>query len=496
MSDSALDEMEAKEWEGGVTRRKGTGPSEAARLLGEDGVRLASPSPTASLRRRGFIFLLASIACLATFALYKPLRLRLSPAVPRSCAAANLSKSEPCSFYAVVFDAGSTGTRVHILQLGRERSEGSADGDAASFRLFAETFQEEKPGLSAYAEDPAAAAASLQPLLRLALETVPEGLRGQSPISLKATAGLRLISEAKAEAILDAVRELFSTTPFASTPTLVDILSGEDEGIFGWFTLNYLLHRLPAAEIPVDEESRLPPEKRTAAALDLGGGSTQLTFRVGEEERPNGSVGKVVPLPISDGAAPIRLFTHSYLGNGIMAMRAGVFHRVRGESGSDVTSACLPPGTVVDWRYAGRNYTITGAADASAERCSADARAYVDLQGVAKAPELAERELYLFAYFFDRAAQVGLVPFPNGGPSILGKVADAVAEVCSRRDFGGPEHWRPWLCTDLAYIHALLSHGYGLPEEQRLFFAKKVEGMEVSWALGAGFSLLHQRHLL
>lgn len=52
----------------------------------------------------------------------------------------------------------------------------------------------------------------------------------------------------------------------------VGILSGRDEGIFAWFTLNFLTGRLSFTE----EDA----EDRTAVALDLGGGSTQITFNL------------------------------------------------------------------------------------------------------------------------------------------------------------------------------------------------------------------------
>lgn len=44
-------------------------------------------------------------------------------------------------------------------------------------------------------------------------------------------------------------------------------MDGTDEGIFSWFTVNFLLERF---------NTHNPGS--TVAALDLGGGSTQVTF--------------------------------------------------------------------------------------------------------------------------------------------------------------------------------------------------------------------------
>lgn len=45
--------------------------------------------------------------------------------------------------------------------------------------LDTDTFEQLKPGLSAYPDDPAAAAASLDPLLKTALTVVPEELQAR-----------------------------------------------------------------------------------------------------------------------------------------------------------------------------------------------------------------------------------------------------------------------------------------------------------------------------
>jgi apyrase len=70
--------------------------------------------------------------------------------------------------FAVVFDAGSTGSRVHVFKFEVENG---------SLQLVSDTFEQLKPGLSAYPDDPEAAAASLKPLLDVAMKTVPGDLQ-------------------------------------------------------------------------------------------------------------------------------------------------------------------------------------------------------------------------------------------------------------------------------------------------------------------------------
>ena len=70
--------------------------------------------------------------------------------------------------YAVVLDAGSTGSRVHVFKFEVEKGD---------LKLISDTFEQLKPGLSSYPDDPAKAADSLLPLLTTALKTVPKDLQ-------------------------------------------------------------------------------------------------------------------------------------------------------------------------------------------------------------------------------------------------------------------------------------------------------------------------------
>jgi hypothetical protein len=72
--------------------------------------------------------------------------------------------------YAVVFDAGSTGSRIHVFKFRTSSQAGTSE-------LMHDTFEQLKPGLSAYADDPQKAADSLKPLLETALKTVPKELQ-------------------------------------------------------------------------------------------------------------------------------------------------------------------------------------------------------------------------------------------------------------------------------------------------------------------------------
>uniref|UniRef100_A0A8C7YH77 nucleoside diphosphate phosphatase n=1 Tax=Oryzias sinensis TaxID=183150 RepID=A0A8C7YH77_9TELE len=124
--------------------------------------------------------------------------------------------------YGIMFDAGSTGTRVHIFKLQMKNKEPPT--------VDHETFKAIKPGLSAYADDPEKCAAGIQELLDVAKSSVPPSMWAKTPLVLKATAGLRLLPGEKAKQLLEKVRQIFHESPFLSRDDSVSIMDGTDEG--------------------------------------------------------------------------------------------------------------------------------------------------------------------------------------------------------------------------------------------------------------------------
>ncbi len=223
----------------------------------------AKKSSSESVDRTCTVFVILSILALgglvAAMALYPTYVPRpVSSAVDLALSALRLQ----APIHAVVLDAGSTGSRVLAFTFHR----GLLDG---RLRLDDELWHEVKPGLSGHAEDPSRGAQSIEQLLELARTRVPEDKRSSTPVSLKATAGLRLLPEAKSKAILREVEATLQGSGFRPAGDKpVEIMDPTEEGVFGWFTVNFLAGKLVGEVETLGEES--------FATLDLGGGSTQV----------------------------------------------------------------------------------------------------------------------------------------------------------------------------------------------------------------------------
>ncbi|KDD73355.1 GDA1/CD39 nucleoside phosphatase [Helicosporidium sp. ATCC 50920] len=406
--------------------------------------------------------------------------------------------NEPESSFAVVIDAGSTGSRVHIFKFVRRGSGGPLE-------LEFDKFEQRKPGLSAHSDSPTEAADSLRPLLDLAAETVPPELHRDTPIVVGATAGLRLLPGSKAEDILQAIRVLLKEEyRFAAGADSVSILSGANEGAFAWLTLNYLLGHLGS------------PEADTVAAIDLGGGSVQEAFALTPLEALAAPDPSYVTALQGNGRA-YKVYVHSYLGYGLMAARAGILKE--GAREGLEAHPCVLAGHSGTYDYAGESHAMRGRPEGVDGFAACEAvvvRALRQEKQDCKAPALqctfdgvwggarTPQAFYISSYFWDRAADAGLLPSEDAiqhllKPSRFGELAQRACAAGGEADLGREfprvqEALRPFLCLDLVYVHALLTRGFKVPEEASVTLVKKVEykreKVEAAWPLGAAINLL------
>ncbi|ORY88004.1 nucleoside phosphatase GDA1/CD39 [Protomyces lactucae-debilis] len=394
---------------------------------------------------------------------------------------APFDSGKPLTQYVLMVDAGSTGSRIHVYKFNNCQEVPVLEHEA--FKMI-------NPGLSSFKEDAQGAAHSLDPLLDLALASVPKHLQSCSPIAVKATAGLRLLGAEMSDKILDAVKAHLEDYPFPVIQDGVGIMDGKDEGVYAWITTNYLLGNIGSAD-----------KTPTAAVFDLGGGSTQIVF---EPEAD------VVDMHEGDhkyklqyGGREFLLYQHSHLGYGLMEARKAIHQEVQKTGG---VHPCFAPGTTMEVQLAGK-VTFTGAASNGAAQCRFLAEKILNKQGLCNLapcsfngiyqPALAsfKGEAFVFSYFHDRLK-------PLGVPSsfTVGDVMALTEQVCAGKDgwqqFSAIDgalaalEEEPNYCLDLSFMVSLLHHGYEMPVDRRLRTAKKIKDNELGWCLGASLPLL------
>ena len=432
--------------------------------------------------------------------------------------------SRPLIQYVLVVDAGSTGSRIHVYKY---------NNCGSTPELEDEVFEMTEPrkggsGLSSYKTDADAAARSLDSLMQVALRTVPDEYKSCSPIIVKATAGLRMLGEKMSGKILEAVRTRLETVyPFPVVSRAkggVEIMSGDQEGVFAWITTNYLLGKIGG-----------PDMTPTAAVFDLGGGSTQIVFQptfVGASEggMPETLAEGDHKYELDFGGRTFHLYQHSHLGYGLMSARESLhrsvlenMHKYETDSlwlHSPVPNACITPGmsrqvnvtfpeghTLAPWQ----DVTMTGPAETGSTDCRALTEALLhkeetcnltpcSFNGVHQPSferTFAREDVYIFSYFYERTHELGM---PES--FTVRELYDLTTKVC-----GGEAWWnsfagvegalqglrdRPEWCLDLNFISSLLRTGYEMPMDREVRIAKKIGGNEVGWCLGASLPLLEK----
>jgi guanosine-diphosphatase len=418
--------------------------------------------------------------------------------------------------YALMIDAGSTGSRIHVYKFHN-------CGPAPAYEY--EVFKMTQPGLSDFENDPVGAAKSLDVLVDEAVRVVPTSLHSCTPVAVKATAGLRRLGTTKSNAILSAVHSRLTVHypfPIHNDAKGIAIMDGAEEGVYAWVTANYLLGAIGGAGGTASAGSH--------AVLDLGGASTQIVF-----EPAFGKTGKLEPgehkYDLDFAGTTHVLYQHSYLEFGLMRARAHVHQLVEfmasmrtspdQDAPREVPNPCLARDTlrvvgVEDTRNAKlkHNVTMVGTDIGSFDACSRiielvlakDAVCAVKpcaFNGVYQ-PNLLETfpagKIFLLSYFYDRLAPLHPASEYDAGLTV-GSLATDARDVCAgeptwQRRWGGDLDAmkelkeRPEYCLDLTFMHSLLRLGYEFGPERRIRIGKQVAGTELGWCLGATLAMV------
>jgi len=388
----------------------------------------------------------------------------------------------------LVFDAGSSGTRIHIFNI-LTSSKGShvpridlSVRDAQTLKL--------KPGLSHYANsgDLTGAAQSIRGLLDFAAKFVAPERRGRTPALLKATAGLRAVPAEKAEAVLGVVRSTLETSEYEFNHSWAGIIPGIEEAALAWVTANYF-------EGTFDAATNGPAETGSIGVIEMGGGSTQVAFQIDKGSEVVESDHFTFKTAMGK---EYHVYAHSYLGYGQDHAQAKLLELLPADNAQD---PCYPEG--YQRKGAEAIGTVSGTGNAKACQEKIDALLLDSTHDSAPGryvhePPLRGRFVATENFFYVRndlnLPLIGETTAMEAAATEhcktvhVATAAEQEAMTSGSADISQPKH-----CFSLSY-HVAMLRALKVPSTPGvdLQIVRQIKGSDVDWAVGA--ALVH--HLM
>ncbi|XP_051926813.1 ectonucleoside triphosphate diphosphohydrolase 1 [Hippocampus zosterae] len=392
--------------------------------------------------------------------------------------------------YGIVLDAGSSHTTVFIYEWPAEKDNNTGRAEQKH------SCNVKGPGISSYAGTPWKAGQALRECMREAEKNIPEKRHAQTPLYLGATAGMRLLdlqNRSASDEVFRAVSETLQTFPFSYQGAR--ILSGQEEGAFGWVTVNYL-------------DDRLKQGLKTTGALDLGGASTQISF-VSKMFDGSESPGNSVTFRLYGN--DYNLYTHSFLCYGKdQALKMALAHQT--QSGPPaIKDPCFHPEYVETKEYS-KLYDSPCVSD----RKPQGAPAFFQHTGIGNFQQCQDvvRSLFNFSQCkYSQCSLNGVYQPPLQGAfgafsayyyimdffnltdtSIhLDTVKEKIARFCAtpwqrvkQQNPGIKLKYLVGYCFAGTYLLTLLTDGYNFTSEtySNIKFIHKIKGSDAGWTLG------------
>ncbi|XP_029301274.1 ectonucleoside triphosphate diphosphohydrolase 2 [Cottoperca gobio] len=414
----------------------------------------------------------------------------------------------PGFMYGIVLDAGSSHTALYIYKWPADKQNGTGVVTQHS------ECHVKGGGISSYAGQQGAAGKSLEACLDQAVKDIPKERQQITPVYLGATAGMRLLHISSPEVsgqILQEVGHKIQSYPFSYQGAA--ILSGQEEGSYGWVTVNYLLENFIKYGFI---GSWFSPGKPTVGALDFGGASTQITFSTQEEVEDKQDM-----IKLRLYGQEYSLYTHSFLCYGQdQVLKRLLAHIVKsqGYSGS-VTHPCYPAGHNITLKL---NSVFNSPCTAQYKPSSNDSQASLMVQGSGHyehcmsnmseifsfdgcpfsqcsfdnvfQPNVTGSFMAFSAFFYVHSFLQRTTSITVRTPSQLEEASKTVCSMTIKQMLLLAPQQKSRLqdyCASTVFVKILMLRGYGFDETsfQHISFQKKAGDASVGWALGYMLSL-------
>ncbi|XP_068611197.1 ectonucleoside triphosphate diphosphohydrolase 3 [Brachionichthys hirsutus] len=403
--------------------------------------------------------------------------------------------------YGIVIDAGSSRSTLHVYEWpGEKENETGVVTELMNCKAGG--------GISDMRVDPQKDAdlwKGFQVCMDKVIKMIPAVKHKTTPLFLGATAGMRLLQELdeqRSTGIMASLSEYLRSVPFDFQNA--SIISGQEEGLYGWVTVNYLMGNF--FEKNLWNTYVRPEGAETVGSMDLGGASTQIAFAVQDN-----LIGPDY-LHIKLYGYPYNVYTHSFLCYGRNEVEKMILDKVVQEANdpSYIINSCFPEGFNTTMRASSiydtectkkpkgynpdEEFFIVG--DGGSDKCRNIVMSVFDFKtcsssqcsfnGVEQPP--VNGDYMAYAGFFYIATALLL-----NGTSDLDQFNASVTKFCTthwtvlkvEKSWVADRHLKAY-CFAAHYIFTLMTKGYKFDKEtwKNINFSKEVKTSSIGWSLG------------
>lgn len=391
--------------------------------------------------------------------------------------------------YGLMIDAGSSGSRIYIYTWLHRTANTVPDVNSAPLNQTQWSFKV-SPGLGTFYNNLDGIAQYLSPLIDYVKQNLNQSLWSETFLYLKATGGLRALAQSDQDNVMAKTREYLHTTPFNFSSSYASVISLDQEGMFGWLAVNYLTRSLGDPTTSV-------------GALDMGGATTEIAYVPDDVPMMHAS-------SVTLAGKVFDVYTGGYAARGldtalILVVNQAITEQDVSNTLTQITNPCFLTGYTKQYTLNGKTYNVTGSSDrdsctALVKRTLLNTTVPCELDpcrfnGVYQ-PALVNRQYYAFSgywYTYDTF-------FPGSTEDhTLGQFASQGTWYCNLT-YAGAQSAYPSAdpsrlanyCFTGSYISSILET-YGFDDSRVIKFSGSLNGLEVTWAVGA---MLFEANLL
>ncbi|KAH3836392.1 ectonucleoside triphosphate diphosphohydrolase 3-like [Dreissena polymorpha] len=386
----------------------------------------------------------------------------------------------PNGEYGILMDAGSSSTKVRIYgwHFAPMQVPGFVEVHSAKF----------SPGIDALMTVPSDMSDYFYKILEDLKGHIPPDRWSETSIYLMATAGLRLLDEEVTSEIMKTIHTFLGNqelNPFRYQPENAHILSGEEEALFAWLTVNYL-----NGYFSTDDTSS--PE--SFGLIELGGGSAQIAF--------------IPHDPIYAGKMPANIvgqeygvYCHSHLsfGAGIMGRRVVDFLIRENPNANVINNPCMLKGDSTN--HTKGHVTIGIVGEGNASLCESVLRHFLSPAddemcspkpcsiGQVYQPSIRNNKFFSFGLIYllakdlnaiNEDGRLNLVHFQEKARDYCGQSLSYVVDTLRVSPKFASRN-----CQDGLYIPLLMAALGFKPATQNVYVADSINQSSIAWSLGA-----------